>query len=72
MRLEQARKLRFRQPVKVPEDRGDAGYQGIVESTDCRTALEHKAHNGASFIWVSVKGPGGRVAIWPSNRLTWV
>lgn len=68
MRLEQARKLRNGQQVHVPADRGQPGYVGIVDQDDCRTALEHRASNGARFIWVKVKG-ARHSSIWPSNRL---
>ena len=54
------------QAVSCPEDRGEAAYRGIVESSGETTQVSHQGH---PFVWVTVRHPRGHACVWPSNRL---
>lgn len=69
MDIDKARKLKYGQTVQVPGDRGDKAYIGTVRSEDCATSESRLNHQQIPFVWVEVSGPGGKKAVWPSNRL---
>ena len=66
MRIEDARKLRVGSQVKCPEDRGSAGFIGVVVHVG---SIESKTVNGTPYMWVTVRNPHYQRAVWPSNRL---
>lgn len=66
MDLERAQRLQLQQIVHCPEDRGDAAYTGKVVYLGTKVETNHQ---GAQYIWVTVKHPSGSKHVWPSNRL---
>lgn len=68
MKIEHARKLKIRQIVYFPADRGDkAGYGRVTH-----IGAEPRTHmNGPEFLWVTVELPDKLTRhVWPSNRLS--
>lgn len=53
--------------VRCEADRGDPSYVG--EAIGISDAV-HLDLLGNPYRWVNVRREGGRVAVWPSNRLT--
>ena len=72
MKIERARQLKHGERVRCPADRGDPAYVGTVcdESELLAKAAAGKVYSTkAPYIWVAVRAPDGRKALWPSNRL---
>lgn len=69
MHIEEARKLRVGSRVKCPEDRGDSPVIGVVVHVG---SIESKNINGTPYMWVTVRSPYYRRAVWPTNRLSLV
>lgn len=66
MNIEEARKLRVGSRVKCPEDRGSAGFIGVVVHVG---RIESKTANGTPYMWVTVRNSRPQRAVWPTNRL---
>ena len=66
MNIEEARKLRVGSRVKCPEDRGSAGFTGVVVHVG---SIESKTVNGTPYMWVTVRNSHHQRAVWPTNRL---
>ncbi len=69
MRVEAAKKLKYGQLVRCPEDMGQPAFNGTVRDEGLARSMVHKNHFGDEFIWVTVMGPGKVKSVWPSNRL---
>lgn len=67
MNIERALKLKVRDIVYCPADRGDAACTGRVHIQPSNPTI-HEDVNGNKFIWVSV-WTFGKATIWPSHRL---
>ena len=69
MRIEDARKLRVGSRVECPEDRGSAGFIGVVVHVG---SIESKNAEGTPYMWVTVRNSRPQRAVWPTNRLSLV
>lgn len=67
MNIEEARKLRVGSRVKCPEDRGSAGFIGVVVHVG---GIESKNAEGTPYMWVTVRNSRHQRAVWPTNRLS--
>jgi hypothetical protein len=66
MDIKKALKLRDKQTVHCPEDRGYPAFYGTVVGVPTTTV--QKNHQGIEYVWVTVQGTLHK-SVWPSNRL---
>jgi hypothetical protein len=66
MDIARAQKLKVKDIVHCPADRGHPAYVGKVEHVGQHVG---KTLKGREYIWVTVRGALLHAEVWPSNRL---